>query len=424
MTVYLITVGDEILVGQIVDTNANWMAKQLNLAGAEVVGIRTVGDDLAEIQAALTDALAKADAVLMTGGLGPTKDDVTKRALADFFAVPLEFHQPTYDRIVRIFERLGRTAKDVHRQQAFMPANAELLLNKMGTAPGMWFEHNGRILVSMPGVPHEMQYLLEHEVLPRLRQRYPGPAIAHRTILTAGEGESTIAERLASFEDSLPPQLRLAYLPSFGQVRLRLTARGQDEYALNHLLDSKVRELIACLPDLVFGFENEQLEEVIGNLLRRHKLTLGTAESCTGGFLAHRITTVPGSSDYFMGSIVAYSNALKERLLHVRPDTLGYYGAVSPETVREMVAGALDTLGVDVAVAVSGIAGPGGGTPEKPVGTIWMAIGNREVIETKKLHTGKDRLKNIEYSATLALNLIRTFLLKYYGVASAIQPAG
>lgn len=412
MKVHILTIGDEILIGQITDTNAAWMARQLNLQGAQLAGKSSVGDDDDDIQRALGQALERADAVLITGGLGPTKDDITIKALADFFGVDLVFSEPTWERIQRLFESWGRSTTPAHRQQCFMPANAQLLHNKMGTAPGMWFEHGEKVVVSMPGIPYEMEYLMEHEVLPRLARHFPGRPIAHRTLLTVGEGESRIAARIEAFEDELPPHIKLAYLPNLGKVRLRLTGVGSNQAELEKELDQKAKELEALIPELVFGYEKEQLEAVIGSLLLERNLTLGTAESCTGGHLAHRITSVPGSSAYFIGSVVSYSNELKQRLLGVKPETLEQYGAVSEETVREMVAGALRLLDVDIAIAISGIAGPGGGTPEKPVGTVWMAIGDQDRLQTEKWQIGKDRLKNIEYSTVQALNLIRRFVLE------------
>lgn len=412
MKVQLITVGDEILIGQIVDTNSSWMARQLNLAGARIAGITSVGDQEEDIGRALEEALRQADAVLMTGGLGPTKDDITKKTLARFFGVELEFHQPTYDRILRFFERLGRSTTPAHRQQCYMPANATLLLNKMGTAPGMWFERNGKIIVSMPGVPYEMEYLMEHEVIPRLKRFFPGLPIAHRTILTAGEGESRIAEQLEQIEDELPPHIKLAYLPNLGQVRLRLSGSLADEEALKRDLDFYAKKIVEALNSLVFGSEADRLEAAIGRLLQEQGKMLVTAESCTGGYLAHLITSVPGSSNYFKGSIIAYSNEVKMKQLMVSPQTLETYGAVSEQTVAEMVKGAVKLLEADVAIAVSGIAGPGGGTPEKPVGTIWMAVGDSTRVLTRRIYAGKDRLKNIEYSSVHALNFVRQFLMQ------------
>lgn len=414
MKAYLLTVGDEILIGQIVDTNSAWMAQQLNLVGATVVKKASVGDELSEIQDGIREGLAAADVVLMTGGLGPTKDDKTIEAIAGFFGVEVEFHEPTYDRIVRAFEKRGITVRESHRQQCYLPVNATILPNKMGTAPGTWYEHEGKVIVSMPGIPYEMEYLMDHEVIPRLKQRFKGKAIAHRTILTVGTGESEIAARIERFEDSLPANIKLAYLPNLGQVRLRLTGTGDDETSLQQLLDQKVGELEALIPEIIFGHEKEELEEVIGRMLREQGLTLGTAESCTGGYIAHRITSIPGSSDYFLGSAVTYTNELKMKLLGVKTETLEQYGAVSEHTVIEMAQGALPLLGVDIAIAASGIAGPGGGTPEKPVGLVWIAVGNKDKIVTKKIIAGKDRRKNIHYTAIVALDLLRQFVLEHY----------
>lgn len=414
MKVHILTIGDEILIGQIIDTNSSWMAKELNLIGAQVVGKSSVSDQFDDIQSGLETALNKADAVLITGGLGPTKDDITKKALADFLGVEMQFHEPTWTRIQQLFQRWGRSTTPAHREQCFMPAKADLLHNKMGTAPGMWFEREGKVVVSMPGVPYEMKYLMTHEVLKRLQARFPGRPIAHRTILTVGEGESRIAARIEAFEQSLPPHIKLAFLPNLGQVRLRLSGVGSDQVRLEVELDEKARELVSLIPELVFGYEDDQLEAVIGRSLQERSLTLSTAESCTGGFLAHRITSIPGSSAYFQGGVVAYANEIKQNLLGVSADTLEKYGAVSEETVREMVAGAIKTLQTDIAVATSGVAGPGGGTAEKPVGTVWMAVGNSEKIETRKWQIGKDRLKNIEYSSVQALDMIRKFVTKNY----------
>ena len=285
-------------------------------------------------------------------------------------------------------------------------------MNKMGTAPGMWFEHEGKVLVSMPGVPYEMKYLMEAEVLPKLKKQFPGKPIAHRTILTVGDGESRIADRINEFVEALPLNIKMAYLPGIAQVRLRLSGTGDDENGLNDLLDKKVEELKPLISELIYGFEKEKLEEVIGRMLIEKRKTISTAESCTGGFLAHKITSVPGSSAYFIGSIVSYSNEVKMNQLKVKPSTLKTHGAVSEETVKEMVKGALDLLKTDIAISISGIAGPGGGTPEKPVGTIWIAIGDKNKTKTYQLNLWKDRMKNIEYTTTVALNVIRKFLLE------------
>ncbi len=411
MNVQIITIGDELLIGQIIDTNSAWMAQQLNLIGALVTRIYSVGDDEAAITKVLTVSLEEADVVLLTGGLGPTKDDITINTLANFFDVDLVFHQPTYDRIVALFRKFGRSTTEAHREQCFLPANAVLLQNRMGTAPGMLFNREGQVIISMPGIPYEMKSLMELEVIPRLKSMFPGRPIAHRTILTVGEGESSIAEKIKSIESTLAPGMKLAYLPNLGQVYLRLTAIGEDQQLIERLLDEKVKEIQSLITDLVFGYEGEKLEVVIGNLLRAKRLTVATAESCTGGLLAHKITAVPGASDYFKGSVIAYSNEVKIKQLQVSPATLQQFGAVSKATVEEMVRGALQLFGTDMAIAISGIAGPGGGTPEKPVGLIWLAIGDSERIVTQRLQLWKDRSKNIEYTAVQGLNMIRKFAL-------------
>lgn len=410
MQATLITIGDEILIGQIVDTNSAWMGQQLNLHGVKVSEILSIGDTEEVILDALESAFQKADLIFMTGGLGPTKDDITKKTIAKFFGVEMEFHQATYDRICRFFERLGRATTQAHREQCFMPVNATLLHNKMGTAPGMWFENNGKVLVSMPGVPYEMKSIMTDEVFPRVKEKFITKSIEHRTVLTIGEGESRIAARIEAFEDALPDHIKLAYLPGLGAVRLRLSASGDDDLQLKNELDEKVRELESLIPELVFGYGKQTIEMVVGNILKEKGLNLALAESCTGGYLAHKITSVPGSSAYFLGGTVPYSNELKQRLLGVEAQTLATHGAVSEATVLEMVKGSLSLTKADIAVAISGIAGPGGGTPDKPVGTIWMAIGNKEQSRTQLLTLGKDRLKNIQYTSTKALNMIRLFV--------------
>lgn len=416
MKVNLITIGDEILIGQIIDTNSAWMATQLNLIGAEIAEIISIPDDLETIKRTLARGFAQADVLLMTGGLGPTKDDVTKKAIAEYFGVDLVFDTPSYERIQKLFERWGRSTTEAHRQQCYMPANAELLYNKMGTAPGMLFTQEDKILVSMPGVPYEMQYLMEHQVLPRLKKLNTSISIAHRTILTVGEGESRIAARIEHIENSLPENIKLAYLPGLGRVRLRLSGRSNNSVKLNTDLEEQVERIKQSIPELIFGYDKTTLEEAIGTLLLKHQKTITTAESCTGGYVAHMITSVPGSSRYFQGSIIAYANEVKQSELQVKSSTLEQYGAVSEATVREMVRGALTKFGTDLAVAISGIAGPGGGSPEKPVGTIWIGVGDQQHTETLLLKAGKDRVKNIQYSAVYALDQVRKFILKYYEV--------
>lgn len=410
MKISILTVGDEILIGQIVDTNSAWMGQQLNLIGARVVTIISVGDTMEAIHTGLREALEQGDVVLMSGGLGPTKDDITKKALAEYMGVDMVFHQPTFERIQKMFEVWGRPMNEAHRLQCFMPANAEILPNKMGTAPGMWMEFEGKAIASMPGVPFEMQYLMENEVLPKLKQHFPGQPIAHRTVLTVGEGESHIAERLEDFEDELPEGFKLAYLPQIGQVRLRVTGTGLDEAALHQILDEKAAILKERFADIIYGYDTETLESAIGKMLRERGLKLATAESCTGGYLAHRITSVAGSSDYFVGSVIAYANEVKMQVLGVKAATLDIHGAVSEQTVIEMAEGAVKVLPADVAIAISGIAGPGGGSDTKPVGLAWIAVSNGQVTKTFSIRAGKDRDKNIQYFTVHALNQLRQFL--------------
>lgn len=415
MTIHIITIGDELLIGQVIDTNSAKMAQMLQTIGGQVTGRTTIGDDREVILDALKMATQKADVVLVTGGLGPTKDDITKSVLAEFYGVGFVFHQETKEWIEKIFQRFGRPVPEGIKDQCFMPQNAEILKNKRGTAPGMWFDENDTVLVSMPGVPHEMEYIMENGVLPRLKERLPSAPFAHRTLLTVGEGESRISEMIKDFEDNLPAHIKLAYLPGISRVRLRLTASHKDESFVNAILDESFNQLKSLLPPhLIVADEDISLEEALGKLLAQKGLTLSTAESCTGGYVAHLITSVSGSSAYYMGSVLSYSNEIKMELLGVKEETLREHGAVSEETVKEMVAGALQLLKTDIAVATSGIAGPTGGTPDKPVGTIWIAVGNKEKVNTFQLSLGNDRERNIQYTAIRALNMVRLFAEDVY----------
>jgi nicotinamide-nucleotide amidase len=418
MNIHLLTIGDEILIGQIVDTNSSWMSQQLNLHGMRVTGKSSVGDTGQAIIDGIHHAAQQADAVIMTGGLGPTKDDITKKTLAALFDSSMSFHAPTYERIEGYFKKVGRVVPPAMRDQATLPDKATILENKVGTAPGMWFEQDGKVFISLPGVPFEMEYLMQQEVIPRLKTRFEARPIVHRTLLTACEGESNIARRIEAFEDKLPANIKLAYLPALGQVRLRLTgvwdgAMVPDaEAQLQVLLDAKKTELWNLIPDLVFGVEDESLQSVVGKILIQQGKKFGTAESCTGGYVAHLITSIPGASEYYPGSVVTYSYEMKNKLLGVSTEILDQFGAVSEQAVQAMALGALDTLGVDVALSISGIAGPDGGTPDKPVGTVWMAVADRNRVEVQKHVFGRDRLKNIQLTGTYALNMVRKFLLE------------
>ena len=414
MNASIITVGDEILIGQIVDTNSAWIGQQLNGIGIEVREILSVGDRHEEIIRALNEACALSEIVLVTGGLGPTDDDLTIASLADFLGVSLYFDAPTFERIKSYFERLGRPISDAHKTQCYLPEGVHILKNKMGTAPGMLFRHQGKVIISMPGVPYEMKYLMEHEILPILKSEFIQDVIIHKTIMTAGEGESVLAEWISPVVKQFPDHIKMAYLPALGVVRLRITAKGKNEISLRQEVNKYTEKITAKVGDAVFGYDDIALEQVIRDLCVKKALTLSTAESCTGGAISARLTTVPGSSEYFKGSIIAYSNQIKESLLNVPDDILAVHGAVSEATVKAMVSGVLKVLETDLAVAVSGIAGPDGGSPEKPVGTIWVAIGNASVTEAMLIRAGKDRLKNIEYAVNIALNLLRKFIEKHY----------
>ena len=408
MRATILTVGDEILIGQVVDTNATYMAAALNEEGIDVVEHLSVADSRMGIMGGLDRALQQSDLVLMTGGLGPTKDDITKLVLSDYFGVELRFHGPTYKRLEKIYQRLGRKPGPTHKEQCKLPTGAKVLVNERGTAPGLWLEKEDQIVVSMPGVPHEMMYLMENEVMRRLKNRaFDADRIRSVTLLTAGEGESTIAERLETFEDKLPAHMSLAYLPELGTVRLRLTVRGQDEALMQSQLDEYRNHLEGILGDLIFGYGKDDLATVTGRILQERKQTLVTAESCTGGAIGSLITTYPGSSRHYLGGVVAYSNQLKESLLGVPHTVLVEHGAVSEATVRSMAEGARERLGADFALATSGIAGPTGGTADKPVGTIWIALATPDGTRAKLLRSGKDRERNIRYTVLQALNLLR-----------------
>ena len=410
----IITIGDEILIGQIVDTNSAWMAAQLNLLGIDVIEMRSIGDELDEMVDALNTALLRSDLVLVTGGLGPTKDDITKAAICKLYDAGLVFSETTREHITNIYANFGKAFTQAHEQQCYMPDNATLLHNSMGTAPGMLIEDERGMLVSMPGVPYEMKSIFKEELLPRLNERKSGLYIQHSTIMTVGEGETVIADKIEPLLTDMPPYIKLAYLPSLGSVRLRLTGKYADSEQLKETLNHYTALMTRELGELVYGYNDLSLEAHLMELLGSKGLWLGTAESCTGGYLAHRITSVAGSSLYFKGGYIPYSNECKTKWLGVAQELFVNHGAVSQEVVEAMVTGLLQKMGCDVGVAISGIAGPGGGTPEKPVGTIWISVGNADHKISRLIKASKDRSKNIEYAAVVAMNMIRRFVLKYY----------
>jgi nicotinamide-nucleotide amidase len=407
----IITIGDELLIGQVIDTNSAWMAQELNKAGIWLKRRVAVGDNKEEIIRALDDQSRDTQIILITGGLGPTADDITKPVLCDYFGGKMIVDQPTLEYVKYLFEKVfRRPIIERNLKQAEVPDVCTVLPNARGSAPGMWFEKEGRIFVSLPGVPHEMKGLMTNEVLPRLQQHFTMPFIAHRTLLTAGIGESFLAETIKEWEEFLPAHLKLAYLPNYGMVRLRITGSGSTKEQLDHELDTEFAKLKVLVKEWMVVDEDLSLPVVIGRLLKQQDKTMATAESCTGGFIAHLITAIPGSSVYYKGSVVAYAYETKEQVLKVSADTLNEKGAVSEETVRQMAQGALITLNTDYVVATSGIMGPDGGTPEKPVGTVWVAVGNREKIEAKLFNFRFDRQRNIEMTANNALNFLRKFI--------------
>ncbi|MCL4639957.1 MULTISPECIES: competence/damage-inducible protein A [Olivibacter] len=411
MTAEIITIGDEILIGQIVDTNSAWIAQQLNRIGIALVQITSIADQGDAIRQALSSATSRADIILCTGGLGPTKDDVTKQTLATYFNTTLVRDVDVLAHVESIFKKFNRPMLEVNNRQADVLANARVLHNETGTAPGMWIEENEKIYIIMPGVPTEMKYLMQNEVLPKLQGLPNQYAISHRSILTAGIGESFLAEKLHSFEEDLPPHIHLAYLPKFGQVRLRLTGSSLIEQALEKEMEAYSSTLMELVKPYFVGEGDVLLEQQLLTRLKNHQLSLSTAESCTGGYLSHLITSLPGSSAVFKGGVVSYSNELKEQVLGVRASTLAAYGAVSEQVALEMALGAQKNFKTDYSMAITGIAGPDGGTDDKPVGTVWIAVAGKEGAKAKLFNFGKIRLPNIERSAANALVML-FYLLK------------
>lgn len=407
ITAEVISIGDELLIGQTINTNAGWMGEKLGLIGIRPKLVRTVGDDRQEILEALSTA--SCNVVLITGGLGPTKDDITKHTLCTFFSTKLVRHPEIEARIAAFFDSIGREALEVNRAQADLPEACIVIPNDRGTASGMWFDRDGRVYVSMPGVPYEMKAMMEREVLPRLQERFRPPAIVHRTILTTGLGESHLAQRIEVWEDSLAPEhIKLAYLPSPGTVKLRLSAyAGHDPGEVKGRVDRKAAELRALIPDLIFGEGEEKLERVVGRLLKERDQTLSLAESCTGGYVSHLITSIPGSSAYFTGGVVSYANAVKMEELGIPAGMLELNGAVSQPVVEKMALGVREALKTDWSIALSGVAGPDGGTDEKPVGTVWMAVAGPDGVRSVKGFFPGTRDLVIQRSALAALNLLR-----------------
>ena len=410
MKAEIISIGDELLIGQVVNTNASWLSVEFNLAGISIHQITAVSDDRNHILTALAEAGSRADIILITGGLGPTKDDITKQVLCEYFITRLVFNEEVYQNIERLFGARGVKISELNRKQAEVPESCIPIPNSNGTAPGMWFENEGKIYVSMPGVPYEMKEMVTGSIIPWLQKRLKTGAIVHKTVMTIGVPESVLAKKIENWEDQLPKNIKLAYLPQPGAVRLRLSAKGDDKILLENQVFREIEKLKDILPDEISAFNDEPLFETIGKLLREKNKTLSTAESCTGGYIAHLVTSVAGSSDYFKGSVIAYSNEVKINLLGVNPLSIEKFGAVSDQVVTEMAEGARRILKTDYAIAVSGIAGPGGGTDEKPVGTTWIAIASAEKTITRRLQLGDHRERNIIRTAFAALDMLRKTL--------------
>jgi nicotinamide-nucleotide amidase len=411
MKAEIITIGDEILIGQVIDTNSAWLAEQLNLAGIEVFQITSVHDDRDHIMEALANAERKVDLVLMTGGLGPTKDDITKKTLCDYFGTQLVFHEATFEQIRERFTKRGIDLNKLNRDQALVPEMCTVIHNIEGTAPGMWFERSGTIFVSMPGVPFEMKSMVTTQIIPRLLTSGKLKVIIHKTVLTQGVPESMLAIRLEEWENNLPSFIRLAYLPNPMSVRLRLSAIGSEVQLLKREMEHQVELLRQLLPTEIYGYDEDTMAGSAGNLLKEQKASLAVAESCTGGYISHLLTLTPGASGWYKGCITAYDNSVKLNVLGVSPETLTAYGAVSEQTVREMVLGVKKVLNSDYALATTGIAGPDGGSEEKPVGTVWIAAAGPTKFIAQKFVFGNNRERNILRSSQTALHLLRKLIL-------------
>lgn len=407
MKASIITIGDELLIGQTVDTNSAWMGAEMSAAGFDVDRITSVHDRRDDIIYALNEAAGKTDVTLITGGLGPTSDDITKHTLCEYFNTRLVTDFGVLAMIEEMISYRKLPMNDNNRRQAEVPESCRVLRNAKGTAPGMWFEKEGTIFISMPGVPHEMKHIMTEHVLPEMNKRFRSQVIIHRNIMTYGTFEAKLAEILTTFESGLPQNIKLAYLPSSGVIKLRLTATGNNEAELSELINIQVAKLYETIPEFIYAENEESLEFVIGKLLKESRKTVSAAESCTGGEIAHLLTSVAGSSQYFKGSVVAYANSAKTRILGVPWKLIEEHGAVSEPVVREMASGAKKLFDTDYAVATSGIAGPDGGTDIKPVGTVWIAVASEKGIVSEKHLFGTDRLTNIKRFSLLSLNLLR-----------------
>jgi nicotinamide-nucleotide amidase len=403
----ILAIGDELLYGQIIDTNSHWISQEMDKIGVRVVRRTTVGDNRDAILSAFKSAEERADIILMTGGLGPTNDDLTKPLLAEYFGCELILFPEALEAVRSFFERRGRELTALNKLQAHLPSKCTYIPNELGTAPGMWFQEHGKIWMSMPGVPHEMKKLISDQVIPRIKTQFKLPLIYHKVIKTVGIGESWLADLIKDWEKELPDHIKLAYLPSLGQVRLRLTAFGEEQEQLINEVEKEIQKVTPLIEKYIYGYNQEKLEEAIGRLLKLYGKKVALAESCSGGYISHLITSIPGSSDYFQGALIPYHNQFKNRILNVDDDILKEKGAVSEETVIQMSEHIRDLFEADFGLASSGIAGPSGGWAEKPVGTVWIACAMDGKTVTKKLQLTQDRMLNIQLTGVAVLNLLR-----------------
>ena len=406
-TAEIISIGDELLYGQTLDTNAHWISHKLDEYNIKVFQRTTIGDDADQILNAFATAAERVDIVLITGGLGPTKDDLTKPLLAKYFGVGMVHHEEVLRDITLLFAKASREVTALNAQQAELPANCEKITNPVGTAPGMWFYENNTVFVAMPGVPYEMKSIMTQGILPKIHEMFSKGVLHHHIIKTIGITESSLSDLIEDWEVNLPKHIKLAYLPTKGQVKLRLTGSGDDLNTLKQEIDALQMAIMPKIAKYVYGFGADSLEGVIGQLLNKNNLTLATAESCTGGYLAHMITSVPGSSRYFKGSVIAYSNEVKTAQLGVSTEDVKQQGAVSEKVAKELAEGVRKALNTDIAIATTGIAGPDGGTIEKPVGTVWIAYSDKHKTLAKKFNFSRDRTFIVHWSALAALNMIR-----------------
>ncbi len=411
MKTEIITIGDELLIGQVENTNASWIARTLNDHGIAVARGTTISDRREDILSAIKQAKERAKLIILTGGLGPTNDDLTKYALCDYFNTTLAVNTDVLNDIKAFLSAKNGVLNERNKKQAEVPANARIIRNDYGTAPGLLFEEKQHVIVALPGVPHEMKNMISNHLIPMLEKDYQVSSIYHKTIMTYGAFEAELAETLTDFEKALPSEIKMAYLPSLGYIRLRLSVSGIERNKGVQLIEKQIDKLKDIIPGYIYGYDNQPLELVLGELLKQKNKTIATAESCTGGAMASLITSIPGSSAYYKGSIVAYDNTAKESLLMVSEDVIGQHGAVSKLVVEQMVKGAIKRFNADYAIATSGIAGPAGGTSEKPVGTTWIAVGDKTNVLSEKFTFGNRRDRNIAKSAFTGLNMMRKFII-------------